>query len=76
MDEASVIEAVDRRTGVVNWRWAINADRAPGERFVHATTYLDPSDDTRSVFLGDARHRLTAYRFNGSSGLDRILGSH
>jgi hypothetical protein len=67
MNDAGSISAIDRQTGVTQWRWAVTDDGR--EPVIHVTTYLDPTDQVRTVFLADAGQRLTAYRFFGGDDL-------
>jgi outer membrane protein assembly factor BamB len=73
MGDQAMITAIHRRTGAVAWRWDLNQGRKSDERFVHVTTYIDPIDQTRMVFLVDARHRLMAYRIFDGNDLDKII---
>jgi hypothetical protein len=72
MGDQPVITAVHRQSGAVAWRWDLNQGRTGERRFVHVTTYLDPWDQTRMVFLVDARHRLSAYRIFDGNDLEQI----
>lgn len=66
------ILAVNRHTGVVDWHWSINADRAGGEGRMgrggpvsHLVTYHDATDANRSIFTVDDKGYVVAYRLFG-----------
>lgn len=66
------VVAINRRTGVVDWHWDIDRDRAGGDgsmgrggRTQHIIDYQDPRDAQRSIFTVDADGYIVAYRLFG-----------
>lgn len=73
-DGSPVISAVNRDSGVVDWRWDVNAERlaeqqAAGVRrpakVAQLLAYQDPTDLNRSVFAIDEKGGVVSYRFFG-----------
>ena len=61
----TVVEAINRVSGAVDWAWDLNDGRKDKERVAHLTTYFDPTDQNRSIFTVDARNVVHAYRLFG-----------
>lgn len=60
--DPTLVEAVNRRTGTIDWAWQLNAERKGGEKIVAVTAYHDPTDLDRSIFTIEAADRIVAYR--------------
>ena len=74
--DSSVVQAVDRSSGVVEWTWDVAAERkaeqqATGVRdndvspLAKLVPYVDPTETNRSIFAIDANGMVVAYRFFG-----------
>jgi len=65
--DRTLVEAVSRATGAVDWAWDLNEGRKDKDkdRVVHLTSYFDPTDQNRSIFAVDARNQVHAYRLFG-----------
>ena len=61
----TVVEAINRLSGVVDWAWDLNDGHKDKDRVVHVSAYLDPTDLNRSIFTVDARNVMHAHRLFG-----------
>jgi outer membrane protein assembly factor BamB len=73
---STVVQAINRQKGVVDWTWDVNAERRaeqlasgirPGQvvDVNRLLSYQDPTDANRSIFAIDERGGVVAYRFFG-----------
>ena len=63
-ENSSVLLAIDREVGKIDWHWDIQADHE--RRVVDITPYHDPSDEVRAVVVFDDTNEITAYRLFGA----------
>ena len=66
--DTTVVEAINRSTGTVDWAWDLNdgrKDKKDKARVVHVSSYFDPTDQNRSIFTVDGRNVIHAYRLFG-----------
>lgn len=67
-EHSSVILAIDRRSGEIDWHWNVQDDHQ--ERIVDITPYHDPTDEIRAIIVLDATGKLTTYRLFGAERRD------
>ncbi len=68
--ESSLVQALNRRTGRIDWTWDAAAV-FPRATLAHLVTYQDPRDRLRSLFAIDEDGHVVAHRFFGSVPSDR-----
>lgn len=62
--DSTVVLAVDRHTGGVDWHWDVQEAR--DNPIVHITPYVDPADKVRAIVTVDEAGKVVAYRLFGA----------
>jgi outer membrane protein assembly factor BamB len=70
--DSTVVHAVNRVNGKIDWAWDLNQGRKRGREVAHVTQYQDPSDLNRSIYTVDEDGQVDAFRLFGYKPKDRV----